>query len=318
MTQDAMARLEAANPVRPGPADVDARALADLRSIGSEAPQRRSMRWPRLMVAAAAVVVLACVAYVAVTPRAPVAVAATPQPLAFTGAWSDPTASLNQLISASRAAPSGLSGTGQVLFQQRRSWNYDTVVDGNRVLSHVVPQDADAWTRSDGTGQERVRSTFADHVEEDTSDFTDAPRYWQWDAPPTTLTALETDLAAGHPTSNGPAERLVALADASRAQPIDQTTRTLLLQYLADTPTLRWEGPVTTRSGRPGVAFGVDSDYSGLLTRYTVIFDADGNLIATEDQLQGDPGSLNVDPHAVLGYGEFLGTRWVQEVGQLG
>jgi hypothetical protein len=70
-------------------------------------------------------------------------------------------------------------------------------------------------------------------------------------------------------------------------------------------------GTVTDRAGRPGLAISLDSSYSGLLTRYTLIFDRNGKLLGEEETLIGNPGKLNVCSPSVIGYTTFLSSGYV-------
>lgn len=104
------------------------------------------------------------------------------------------------------------------------------------------------------------------------------------------------------PAPTGDAEQLRETLDALvTLRPTDQEV--LLLHV--------WEGLTGPSSPRPWAAAPcpllVDSDYTGLPTRYIQIYDPDdGRLFATEDVLTADAGKLNVPIPSVISYETFL------------
>jgi hypothetical protein len=59
----------------------------------------------------------------------------------------------------------------------------------------------------------------------------------------------------------------------------------------------------------------VESDYSGLPTRYTAIIDPDtGALFGEDEELTSCAGKLNVTIPCVIAYTTFLSARYVDEV----
>ncbi|MFD8675673.1 hypothetical protein ACFV1A_21590 [Streptomyces seoulensis] len=54
-------------------------------------------------------------------------------------------------------------------------------------------------------------------------------------------------------------------------------------------------------------AFSLTGRFGGLPNKRTLVFDqATGNLLATEEQLQGDTGKLGVRPYSVIAYTTVL------------
>lgn len=123
---------------------------------------------------------------------------------------------------------------------------------------------------------------------------------------------LAAQLERGHPVGNGPAERLVAITDLAREQPLPPPVRAAVLRYLAATPGLRLTGAVDDRSGRPGLAVHLDTDHGGLPNRDTLIIDAvTGTLLGSEEMLTEDPGLLDVPIPSVISYTTYVDARYV-------
>lgn len=90
-----------------------------------------------------------------------------------------------------------------------------------------------------------------------------------------------------------------------------------LLRVLADEPGLVDRGQVVDRAGRHGVAVSVDSAYTGLPTRYTLILDPHtGMLLDYEQTLTTTASKLNVPNPSVIGYTVWLAYGDVNQVGQ--
>jgi hypothetical protein len=256
----------------------------------------------------------------------------TPALLQYTLPTNHPSAEsvLNQL--AARAArTAGPARTGDSEHWRTQSWGLWTrIADDAPVTSAVVPQQTETWRRPDGSthivtvNRPPVFRSNADrerwqddgspgkgadrHVDE--FEAADASRMWQ-SPPPTDVNALRRYLEIGHPTKNGPAEVLVAVEDLNRDRVLEPAVRSAILRLLAQLKILQYDGAVTDRAGRAGHAFSLESKYSGLPTRYTVIFSADtGGLIADEQVLTTTAGKLNVAIPAVIGYTLYLEADW--------
>ncbi|MGH8891149.1 MAG: CU044_5270 family protein [Acidothermaceae bacterium] len=106
--------------------------------------------------------------------------------------------------------------------------------------------------------------------------------------------------AGGPPTT---AELFTALKDLRAAQPVDPPLQAALLQMLANQQGIVSLGTATDRLGRVVDAIALDSGYSGLPTRYVLLFDpTDGKLLGSEDVLTKSAGSLNVPIPSVISY----------------
>lgn len=236
-----------------------------------------------------------------------VAFAATPTPLDYVPvAGIEDTSLLNDIAGRVDNLPDDI-GSGPFSYVALQSWHLWTRIDGEQVTSEVIPERRRTWLGIDGSG--RIVSAFGNDGAEHTETFGPGQLTPMW--PMGSLSADEAELAdqlaVGHPATNGPAERLVAIQDAYRQMPLPPQVRAAILRYLADTPGLAFAGRVTDRVGRQGVAFSVDSDYSGLPTRYTVIIDPDdGRLLGAEEMLTTTAGALNVRIPSVIGYTTYL------------
>jgi hypothetical protein len=246
-----------------------------------------------------------------VTHRGGTAYAATPAPLAFrqsTGSQ-DPVVLLRQIAGRVQAMPEDI-GSGRYAHLTSRSWSLFTRVDGEQVTSRVVPMENESWIAAEGSGRQVTRSQNEDG-EATVVDSTMAAGAYAWMWPPRSLSGDDATLAEqlrlGHPERNGPAERLVAVRDAYSEHPLPPVTRAAMLRYLAATPGLRVSGEVIDRAGRHGIGFSLDSAYSGLPTRYTLIVDPDdGRVLDSEEMLTTTAGKLNVPVPSVIGYTVYL------------
>jgi len=220
---------------------------------------------------------------------------------------------LDEIAARTAALPDDV-GSGPVAYTEQRSWSLHTSVEGGRVTSGNVEQYRQSWTDAEGAGRwvrEDVRQGRT--VDREEIDLAPGESSYMW--PQRSLSADPTVLAGqleqGHPVANGPAERLVAITDAVQEQPLSLAVRAQMLTYLAQTPGLRLEGAVQDRAGRDGIGVSVDSDYSGLPTRYTVIVDPrDGRILAFEQMLTTTAGKLNVQVPGVVDYQLYLAARY--------
>lgn len=332
---DVVALLAAVNPVPHDPGTdrtLDMRARADLAAIltslrdeeSSHAqgpPLSTKRHWCRRAVVAGAVaVVTAGVLGAGMMGRAPwagpdTARAATPAALTYrpVPGGADAPTMLRTLAAQVRQLPRD-DGHGRYANVTVREWSLWTRVDGRQVTSEVVPLERRSWIADDGSG--RLSTTV---LRPGASPRTTTEVYgpgglsmmWPAGSLSGDPRTLAEQLGRGHPAGNGPAERLVAIEDAYQAMPLGPSVRAALLRYLADTPGLLLTGQVSDRVGRPGLAVSIDSDYSGLPTRYTLIVDTTtGALIDSEETLTSSAGKLNVTIPAVISYTVFLGSRY--------
>lgn len=335
--------LRAVNPVPPSRAGhpaLDGRARDDLTAILASAPHAeiaahaaarpvsvRTAGWVRraalvggLAVVSAAGLVVGGVAtgHDWLPGGRAVAYAATPRPLDYQpigDASKGP--ALLKAIAARTGRLSDDTGTGRYSYVELRSWHLWTAVDGQRVTSEVVPQQTRTWRASDGSGRIETATLRASATSYRTEDYGPGELAALW--PAGSLSSddrtLAAQLASGHPATNGPAERLVAVQDAYQQMPLRPDVRAALLRYLARTPGLEVTGNVADRAGRLGLAFSLESDYSGLPTRYTLIIDpGNGRLLGSEEMLTRTAGKLNVPVPSVIGYTVYLEADYADEL----
>lgn len=319
-------------PVQPARSTLGRRATTDLERIlndvapGTLVRTSRCMRTSRvcplfvgLPVAAALVLVFAVILSVAGSRGGPgTAFAATPRLLTYQPfvAGTTPNDLLQQFAARTASLPD-TTGQGGYAHTVRRGWDVFTAVDGQRVMSAVVPQQTEAWVRDDGSGR-TVTTTLRGGQPSGGNSHDERPGELALMWPLRSLSAKDKVLAAqlerGHPTSNGPAERLVAIKDAYQNMPLTPAVRAAVLRYLSAPPGLTVNGNVIDRAGRRGIGFSIDSAYSGLPTRYTLIIDpSDGKLLASEDMLTTSAGKLNVAVPSVIGYTMYLASGYTAE-----
>jgi len=329
----ARAAVGAVNPVpgaRPG-APLDRRAREDLAHIlatprvvaappvpEARAPRRAGARRPGRLGLAVALTTVAAVALSVAglgldlgrDRPAGGAYAATPALLEYTPAGTDAAAALRRIADRTATLPD-TTGDGRYALVETRSWDLFTRIDGDRrITSAVVESRTSTWTAADGSGRLLRRYQVPGkrpHVEDQAMAAGGLALMWPLRSLAPDDAALARELERNHPVANGPAERLVAIADAYRQMPLPPAVRAAVLRYLADTPGLALTGRVVDRAGRAGIAVSVDSDHSGLPTRYTLIVDpGDGRLLGTEDMLTTTAGKLGVPVPSVIGYTVFL------------
>ncbi|TPG17031.1 CU044_5270 family protein [Pedococcus bigeumensis] len=322
---DELILLRDANPA-PSASDrgLDDRAREDLRTIlRPDAPSRgrAHRRWTWSALAAAAAVTAVVLGLHGVTHPTP-AFAATPPTLRITPLTGTADVTLARLAERARKQQ-GLPATGSQVINTQ-DWSLSTRIDGQQVTSAVIPIETllrwnadrsgllqtstgepsfpdkdsrEAWRRSGQPGREGTvlsRTTF------NPGEFNPM---WQT-APPTNATALAKYLQTGHPIRDlGTAELFVAVTDLARERQLTQPQKAAVLQVLAAAPDVQVLGSVRDRLNRRGVAIATDSDHSGLMTRYILIFDpSTGTLNGSEQWLTTSAGSLNVRVPAVIAY----------------
>jgi hypothetical protein len=335
--------LRAADPVAGASRELDERATTDLARIlatprqtpaAAGGPRRRSLRIsiprPRLAftVLAAAVLAVVAIALTAVFPGGggQAAYAATPGELAvldgaaFAAAGLDSAASAPQLlkvIAGRAAAAPDDTGAGRYARIRTESWDLFTRVDGEQVTSEVVPQAMTTWTAADGSGQ-TTRSYLWPDGDTDT-ETTERPAgptlMWPLGALSSDPALLAQQLEGAHPVANGPAERLVAVQDLYREQPLTPQVRAAVLRYVAATSGLEVTGMVLDRAGRTGLALHLDNSLGGLPNVETIVIDpADGRVLAAETRLTETAGALNVRVPSVISYESYLEAAYVDDV----
>jgi hypothetical protein len=233
------------------------------------------------------------------------ALAATPPPLTYRAPPAGQSGRQVLLRLAAQASRQPTDPTrGRYGYVKTAGWYLDTQVAARNATSTVVPSMTESWTAADGSGRVLKRALPAlpgPHL-------IDAPAGQVLDdfnlragrriyplAVSTTPRILTRELAVGHPTSIGPVERFVAVTDLALDRPISPRLESAVLRVLARSPGLIDSGEVTDRAGRPGIAVSLDSRYSGLPTRYTLIFaPRTARLLGEEETLLGKPGEAPV------------------------
>ena len=313
--------VRAADPVRDVPPDLDARARQDLARIVATPPvAARSRRLLKFGLAVAAATTAALAVQAGVVDLWPAglnlpsgrAYAATPPRLAATPMDGDAGTVLHDIAARTATLPDDV-GSGRYAFVETRGWHlWSRIQNDQPVHSDVVEQRVRSWTADDGSGRTWKRVRVPLHLPDvDDSLREPGPLMWPLRSLPADDAGLERTLAIGHPVENGPAERLVAVRDAYGQMPLPPAVRAAVLRFVAATPGIRLAGRVTDRAGRPGIAVSLDSDYSGLPTRYTLIFDErDGRLLGDEEMLTTTAGKLNVPVPSVIGYTTYVDAHY--------
>jgi hypothetical protein len=247
------------------------------------------------------------------------ALAATPSPLAYHLPERAPSGRelLLRLASVAAREPVTTGPSNAYAYVRTAGWYLVTQVSGNQANSKVVAGVRESWIAANGFDRWITRRVPGDgsHVSltilgpQTGRDAGSGPPRLRLSTVPAVI-AHQLDI--GHPRSIGPVERFVSLTDLELNQPIPPRAQSAILRVLARSPGLIDSGKVTDRAGRPGVAVSLDSAYSGLPTRYTLIFNPDtGNLLGEEETLVGNPGRLNVRPKSVIAYTAFLASGYV-------
>ncbi len=316
MSTQLEAALSAANPVTVddsvahGPR-ADAALARILTTPADAGSPRRAPRRRLFPVAVLAVVAAIAGAVIVFGPEPTPSYPATPVTLRFEHAPTtrDADHELRALANKVEARPNDV-GSGSDALVEMRSWSLFTRVDGEQVTSEVVPVRTSTRTRPDGSAT-ITRTTNYDgvNVEEFTTrDPLDYPLRGLSSDPST----LARQLGVGQPAENGTAGLFDSIVVANRQMPLEPDVRAAVLRLLARTGDVSSVGRLDDRLGRPGVGFSVDSAYSGLPTRYLLIFDpTDGRLLGYEELLTTDPGKLNVRVPSVINYQVFENAKYI-------
>jgi hypothetical protein len=277
--------------------------------VGRRARARPARRRPGRRIQNAAVAV-ACLALAGVIVAhelsgSTVTLAATPKPLAYHAPARDASGRQELLNLAEVAArqPAAAIGHPRYAYAKTMGWYLGTRVDGQATTSVVIPSTTQSWAAPDGTTHVHRVTNHPDGSRY-VDDFT-----YRGPVPQelsTSEAVLARQLAVGHPLSNGSVEKFVAVTDLAALQPISLSAESAILRLLARTPALVNRGSVIDRAGRPGVAVTLNSSYSGLLTRYTWIFDPHTGALLGNEEMLIDPGKLHVRSGSVIAYTTFL------------
>ncbi|GAB3279097.1 hypothetical protein GCM10027589_05510 [Actinocorallia lasiicapitis] len=237
----------------------------------------------------------------------------TPTRIAFSARPGNVSAAVVLEGLAAKAGAQPAVGGGAYSYILNKGWALQTKVAGN-VSSGGVERSAETWAAADGEGEIRTKRFGVREVVKSTAE----DSFYNVSLLSADPERLAGQLAVGHPVANGPAERLIAVTDLLSYQVLPPELQAAVLRVLAAEKALEFQGDVTDRLGRRGVAIGVDSAFGGLPTRYTLIFDArTGALLGEEQSLTGSPGSLGVAPGSLLGYSLWVRTGRVSAIGDV-
>ncbi|BBH64062.1 hypothetical protein ACTI_07470 [Actinoplanes sp. OR16] len=275
--------------------------------------------------AAAAVVAGAVATAVTLTASPSLAYNATPAPLVITKTGDAGSAAEILTAIAARAEKSPATA-GAYDHLVTESWSLWSRIDDEQVTSAVIPTRTESWRSGDDAGTTITTlgaPTFPSKAHREawedsgspgekttptTQSFAEGrfPAMWS-DEPPTDLKALQNWLTIGHPTTNGPAETVVAITDLARENALTPATRANVLRILASLKGLTHEGTATDSQNREGEAFSLVSDHTGLPTHYTLLIDpTTGALLTYEQELRTTAGKLAVKLPAVISYELYL------------
>ncbi len=280
----------------------------------------RMARLPKLrrpLAAAAAVAVLATAGvglYEARRPS-PDSLQATPALLAF----NRPTKYMNARQVLLRAAmraklQRNTLGQGKYQYVETRSWSLDSAISGQAIDSKVISLITQQWISANGSGRLRQSLLEPNGSSSQISNNTYGPGGLSLIWKPGTLSSrpeiLRSQLKVGHPARLGPAEVMTAAEDLYSEQPLSPAVRAAILQVIGALPGLRYDGTVTDRAGRHGIAVSLDAAFSGLPTRYVMIFSpASGQLLDAEQILTKTAGRLHVAIPSVIAYTVYLSAK---------
>ena len=310
------AAIRTANPVPPGEevSATNTRAQQDLDRILRQARQQtptdhplsKPLRISYGHLVVAAVVVLGVVAAGVFQPWSNTgrgggaAYAATPPALTFPQQPGPPAAkALHQLATHVRALPR--QSIPDVIYIKTQGWYLNFRDAGASGRSGIEGTTTEEWI---SRGSE-VTSRTGGIVDQGSSTV-------MW--PNTTFssdpTTLCNQLSQGHPIEKiGVPELFVAIGDLYREANPDPGVRAAILDLLSREKRVTTDGTMTDRVGRQGVGFSVNTAYSGLPERLTLIFDQQsGALLDSEEMLTKTAGALNVQIPAVTAYTTFLQT----------
>ncbi|MGD0273407.1 MAG: CU044_5270 family protein [Gaiellaceae bacterium] len=236
------------------------------------------------------------------------AYAATPPVLNYTPSDNVPSAHDLLLQLASKAAAQPQPAAGRYDYIETRGWSLDSTdnAGGPRTvtLNTIHHQ---LWVTDDGSG--RTVENRAGRIYDDVVPNDNFPNGLQSRTQlPTDPSVLRAELAKNYP-NYGTFEWFTAVGDVWNVQVVTPQVQAALLRVLAGEPDMVYSGTVTDRAGRTGVATSTESDHSGALTRYTLIFDpSTGALLDSEETALEAPRLLRLRVPATTGYELWLKT----------
>ncbi len=206
-------------------------------------------------------------------------------------------AQLRQIADRIEGRPDDV-GSGPGVEMSYRTWSLFTRIDDVDVRSRVVPQEITRAVDAEGSATITTRVSDDDGDERET---VTQVREEPIEELPATLEQMRQRLEERNPSSA--AGRFNAVVETLLDQPAAPDSRAAILRYLAATPAVATVGDVEDRLGRSGTGFTVESDASGLPTRYLLVIDPrDGNVLGYEEMLTRDAGKLEVPIPSVIQY----------------
>ncbi|RCW40219.1 hypothetical protein DFQ14_112100 [Halopolyspora algeriensis] len=304
--------------------------------IDTEQPAARRHR-PRartrravLAGAAATVLVAGGLVWTTAGPNAPEGYAATPPLLEITPPQRDLPAAERLHAIADRAEVSGVpkGAPGQTEYIKMENWYLHSQIDNSGTVSVIQPSTFRLWRHADGSGRSVIRAQppqFRSEAgrEKWAGDTSGSERVHRWGAgertyywderPPVDADALRRWLRQRPSGQTEPLRTFSAITDLLRNRVLLPQERAAVLRVLAELPGMRYNGTTRDRAGRPGRAFSLESDGSGLPTRYTFILGPDnGRFLGYEEMLTTSAGKLNVPIPSVISYSIFLERKFVE------
>ncbi len=237
--------------------------------------------------------------------------AATPRPLVFNAPQPPSAQQVLLALSATAARLPAEVSTPRTpyAYVHRQEWHLPAAKRGQPPPSMALPTVTESWLRPDGSG--RVLSTTKKPKSSTTNDMV-IPAGHPLPALSGSQATLAGRLGMGYPSPTPPARQFMEFAALADGQPVSPPVQATLLKLLALVPGVVNSGTVTDRRGRPGVAVSLESDYTGVETLYTLVFDqSTGALLEADQTLTGSPGNLDVPQGSVLSYTTYLTSGYV-------
>lgn len=266
-------------------------------------PAGLSRRRLLLVAGTAAVAVAGSVAAYPAFTR-PTAYAATPPLLRYTAldAKETPTDALDGLAALARKQPAP-TGSGPFHYVHTQGWYLDTEQDtaGKVLASRVDVADRQLWLAADGAG--RIEETRGGRP------LGNSGRYgpgglFQIPVPAGTAESLRDRLLQQSP-GRSTADWFGAVKDIWNTRAVPPELQSALLQVLATRPDLHFDGAVTDRAGRPGIAVSIDTGGPPSM-RSVLILGADTGMLLGYEEVALTAADFPVRAPATIGYTLWL------------
>jgi hypothetical protein len=266
-----------------------AATLSDRRSAGGQ-PSRSTTPIPAAALPATAA---ACTAPASLT--GPPKTDSMPRP----AVGADAAAWLRATASTLLATPSD-SHTGRYAHIRQIAWYGDMTVGADQVgRTDLRLEVSEGWYAEDGAAT-TITAVYPPGT--NSPDLGVKPKIERWDALPGEVHTyipgqpspdpdeLLTQLGRIQPPEVGPQRTMRAIAAVAGRYHLTCPVRAAMLHLLATAPII-WRGPVTDRTGRPGVAVSIDSP-DGVGRDTLTIDPATGSILAYHELILRNPGKL--------------------------